>query len=307
MIKTILYLAHLKDNKHRENDEDILFALKKLGYKVLIEDDREFNMKSILKKAEQADLFLFHKGGMNEDTEETSRLSLERLTVLLQTIRKQNPACKIAFWYVDKIYRGREIMVEAILPLVDFGFTVDGTYVRRHNHTNLIDLKQATADKFPKGHKNPIYECDIAYVGSVYAEPRKQFVSAMGQQYGEHFRVYTDVYGQDFADLCASAKIIISPDYPLNDFYWGDRIYRVLGCGGFLVHPRLHGLTLDGIVNNAHYVGYYDWEELKNACDSFMLKKNDKIRKKIAKQGHDLIMKDHTYTKRLQTLLDYLK
>jgi hypothetical protein len=62
MIKTILYLAHLKDNKHRENDEDILFALKKLGYKVLIEDDREFNMKSILKKAEQADLFLFHKG-----------------------------------------------------------------------------------------------------------------------------------------------------------------------------------------------------------------------------------------------------
>lgn len=307
MIKTILYLAHLKNNKHRENDEDILFALKKLGYKVLIEDDREFNMKEIIKKAEKADLFLFHKGGMDEDTEETSRLSLERLTVLLQTIRKQNPACKIAFWYVDKIYRGREIMVEAVLPLVDFGFTVDGTYVRRHIHKNLIDLKQATADKFPKGHKNPIYECDIAYVGSVYAEPRKQFVSAMGRQYGEHFRVYTDVYGQDFADLCVSAKIIISPDYPLNDFYWGDRIYRVLGCGGFLIHPRLHGLTENGIINNAHYVGYYDWEEIKAACDGFLLKRNDKIRKKIAKQGHDLIMKDHTYTKRLETLLNYLK
>lgn len=303
----ITYLAHLKNNKHRENDEDILYALKKLGHKVYPLDDKEFNMKEIIDKASKSDIFLFHKGGMNEESREEHRLTLDRLQSVLSAIREKRPSCKLVFWYVDKVYKGREEWMSVIAPLVDYGFLTDETYIRRNNYTNLFPLKLASPDKLPKGKKNPIYECDIAFTGEIYEEPRKMFVSQMSKEYGDRFRVYTDVWEKDFADLCKSAKIIVAPDFPTDDFYWSNRIYQVLGAGGFMVHPRCYGLTEQGIINNAHFIGYYDWGELKDACDSFLLKKNDKIRKKIAKQGYDLTRKKHLYTHRCQELLNKIQ
>jgi len=275
----ITYLAHLKNNKHRENDEDILYALKKLGHKVYPLDDKEFNMKEIIDKASKSDIFLFHKGGMNEESREEHRLTLDRLQSVLSAIREKRPSCKLVFWYVDKVYKGREEWMSVIAPLVDYGFLTDETYIRRNNYTNLFPLKLASPDKLPKGKKNPIYECDIAFTGEIYEEPRKMFVSQMSKEYGDRFRVYTDVWEKDFADLCKSAKIIVAPDFP----------------------------TEQGIINNAHFIGYYDWGELKDACDSFLLKKNDKIRKKIAKQGYDLTRKKHLYTHRCQELLNKIQ
>jgi hypothetical protein len=307
MALTITYLAHLKDNEHREDDEDILYALRKLGHKVYPLDDREFDMKEIIKKGSQSDMFLFHKGGVNEDSVEAHRLTLERLQAVLLTIKQNRPSCKLVFWYVDKVYKGREEWMNVIAPLVDYGFLVDETFIRRHNYTNLLPLKQAAPDKFPKGKKNPIYECDIAFTGIIYDLPRQKFVEQMSKEYGDRFRVYTDVWGKDFADLCKSAKIIIAPDFPLDDFYWGNRIYKAMRCGAFMVHPRLYGLTEQGIINNAHFIGYYDWDELKDACDSFLLKRNAKLRKKVAQQGQDLILKKHLYTHRVAELLSKIQ
>jgi len=304
----ITYFAHLKDNPHRENDEDVLYALKKLGHKVFTVDDKHFDMKDVIAKGSKSDLFLFHKGGVHYDTEENYRLTLDRLSLVLANIKQNRPTCKLVFWYIDKIFnKGREKWIETILPLVDYGFTTDGTYIRRHNVDKLFDLKQAAPNKLAKGHKNPIYLCDIAYIGKVYGEARESFVSALSHRYGERFRVYNEIWGQDFADLCVSAKIIVAPDYPSDDFYWSDRIYRVLRCGGFLIHPRLYELTKSGIINGAHYIGYYNWEELQEAIDSFLLAKNNKIRKQIAKQGQRIILRKHTYLTRCQELLNKIQ
>jgi len=299
---TITYFAHLKDNPHRENDEDILYALKKLGHKVFAFDDRNFEIKNLIDKANQSDLFLFHKGGVNEETIETHRLTLERLKMILMSI-----TCKKAFWYVDKVYKGRDEWIDAIAPLVHYGFLVDETFIRRHKFDNLISLKQAAPDKRFKGKHNPVYDCDIAFIGSTYGEARQIFLSEMNKRYGDRFRVYSNVWEKDFADLCKSAKMIVSPNFPIDDFYWGDRIYRVMAAGGLMVHPKSYGLEETGIISGKHYLGYSDWGELVEIIDQFILPQEKKNRKNISQAGRDLVLDKHTYLTRCQELLNKIK
>lgn len=295
---TITYFAHIK-NENRENDEDILQALKKLGHKVYAIDDRDFDHQKVVDTANKSDLFLFHKGGVNEDTELEHELTLLNLQNMLKDIK-----CKKAFWYVDKVYKGREKWISSIFQFVDAGFLVDETFLRRRKYPNLYSLKQGCPIKPLKGKKNPIYECDIAYIGGTYSEARKRFVSEMSKYYGDRFRVYNNVYGQDFADLCVSAKMIVSPDYPIDDFYWGDRIYRVMGCGGLMVHPNSHGLKEQGFINGYNFIGYTDWSDLTEYIDYFLSDKMKNKRKEIAKRGKELVVEKYNYGELCQQLLN---
>jgi len=293
----ITYFAHVT-NKNRENDEDILQALKKLGHKVYAIDDRNFDHQKVVDTANKSDLFLFHKGGINEDSLLEQEVTLMNLQNMLKDIK-----CKKAFWYVDKVYQGRERWISAIYSLVNAGFLVDETFLRRRKYPNLYSLKQGCSIKPLKGKKNPIYECDIAYIGSVYSEPRKMFVKEMSKRYGDKFRVYTDVHGQDFADLCVSAKMIISPDYPIDDFYWGDRIYRVCAAGGLMVHPNSYGLKDQGFKSGYNFIGYTDWCDLTEIIDYFLSDKMKKVRKEIAKRGKELVVEKYNYVELCKKLL----
>jgi hypothetical protein len=305
----ITYFGHIK-NKYRENDEDVLQGFKDLGHEVIAFDDREFDVDKLIKSTMDADLFLFHKGGVLEnaskDPVENSKIyqkTLDRLRSILERIPK---TCVKAFWYVDKIYDGRHVFIESILPLVDFALLTDGTYVRRHKNVNLFSLKQGAVEG-RVGKKKKIYECDIAYIGSVYGI-RQDFVYKLNQEYGDRFRVYTNVRGDDFNDLCASAKIIISPHYPLDDFYWGDRIYRVLSSKGLMMHPKLYGLEEEeGLINGEHYIGYNNYYDLINKINMLLDPVNEDIREKVAKQGYEYAVKNLNYKAKCQKIIDLVK
>jgi len=297
----ITYFAHLKNNKHREYDEDILFSLEKMGHKVYQFDDREFDIEKMIKTANESDLFLFHKGATKEESDIEYQMSVERLKTILANIR-----CKKAFWYVDKVYGGREIWMNNIIPMVNVGFLVDETYIRRHNYTHLFSLKQAYGEyDIEEGEYNKKYECDIAVPATIYGA-RTYLVDALDKTYGDRFRVYTDVHGKDFKDLCASAKIIVSPKYPMDDFYWSARIYHVLGNGGFLIHPKLYGLQ-EHYKEGQDFIGYQDWMELKEKLDFFLNEEKTLIRDTVAYSGRERTLKEHTYSKRLEKLLRIVK
>ncbi len=305
----IVYFAHLK-NKYRENDEDVMQGFKDLGHEVIGFDDREFNINELVEATKDADLFLFHKGGVlensSEDAQENIRMyqmTVDRLKSILMKIPK---TCIKAFWYVDKIYDNRQFFIETILPLVDFALLTDGTYIRRHKYINLFSLKQGTVENRVGKYKK-IYDCDIAYVGSVYGM-RQQFVQKLNNEYGNRFRVYTNVRDDDFNDLCASAKIIVSPHYPLDDFYWGDRIYRVLSSKGFMLHPKLHGLQEEeGLISGKHYVGYNNYYDLMEKINMFLDPENEDIRERIAQEGHDYAIKNLNYKVKCQKILDLVQ
>ena len=114
--------------------------------------------------------------------------------------------------------------------------------------------------------------------------------------------MFNGVWGNDFYDVCQTAKIIVAPQFPEDDFYWSDRIYRVLGAGGFLIHPRLYGLKQENFENKKHYITYHTWNELVFHLEHFLKPEYDKERRKIAQQGKEFVLKHFTYNQRLKEI-----
>ena len=317
----ILYWAHLLHNKeilgHKDSDEYILEALRELGHKVYPFDDRVFDIKKLLKKRNSVDLLLFHKGGVGiiPRGKQGARtgwgdfyLTLERLSIILQNFKRP----KKVFWYFDRVFnRGafshREVWMQRVIPQVDCGFLVDETWIRRHRYTNIFPLKQgATSDMKELGDYNEEFEADIAFVGSLYEE-RELWWNLIKQRYGKRAKHFQNVWGKDFRDLCQTAKIIIAPPHPTDDFYWSARFYYTLGAGGFLVHPKLYGLKEEGFRDGYHYIGYTSLKDMFLKLDYFLSPRTYLTREQVKKNGRELVFKKYTYKHRCKTLLEKLE
>ena len=265
-------------------------AFEELGHEVICFDERSVNAPSILRqvKLEGIDLFFFHKGTR-------WGFQLEQLIALLLKL-----TCKKAFWYFDPIHNipEREMFMEAVIPLVDRGFLTNGTWIKQHTYKNLTWLLQG-CKKEPLGKYRKEYDYDVVFIGSPYGV-REIFVNGLKKKYGDRFKVFSDVFGRDFNDLCASVKVIVSPKFPSNDWFWSNRVYKVLGAGGFLIHPYCEGLK-EHFVSGKEYETYQDQEELFMKIDYYL--KNSEERKSIQKAGYLRAIKDHTYTLRIKQLL----
>jgi hypothetical protein len=314
----IIYLGHIDNSPHRDSDEDIKYGLEKLGHEVIAFDDRKFKPEDIL-KVKKPDLFIFHKGGVPSGGM-AFNMGMMRLVDLLDKLK-----CKKVFWYPDKVWGDRERWMELVVPFVDYGFMQDGTWARRHNYDNIITLRQGAPEfDTKKGKFREDLACNVAFAGTIYG-PRIDFVLMLNKIYGEKFKVFTPdisnqykpilkskgvnikdaVWQRDLADLCASAKVIVSPRYPQDDFYWSARIYMTLVYGGLLIHPKLYGLEEeDGLINYKHYVGYKSGEELLEQIDFFL--ENRDVAKRIAEQGREYVLKNLTYSERLKKMLEII-
>lgn len=295
----VTYFAHLKNNTHRDSDEDIKDALKALGHKVYEVDDRDFEMEEIIEKTKKSDLFLFHKGGTEtaSDSLVDFHIALERLAMILKNV-KGKKAC----WYQDKVYKGRENFVRAVSPMVDKIFMVDETFIRRRNYPNLYPLKQASP-KRDIGEPQEKWKGDIAFIGKTYGA-RNMFIESMRKEFGDKFRVYMNIWGDDWYDLIRSIKIIVSPTYPMDDFYWSGRLYTTIGAQGFLIHPRFYGLKKQGFVSGKHYETYSTWDELKDKIYYYL--EHPLKAEQIAKKGRKFVMENHTYQDRLKKMFKVL-
>lgn len=289
---TILYLGNWNPFVH-STEKLIKESFEELGHEVICFDERSVNAPSILKSAKEldADLFFFHKGTRWGFQLEQLRELLLRLT------------CKKAFWYFDPIHNipEREAFMHTVIPFVDKGFLTNGTWIKQQTYKNLVWLLQG-CKKEPLGKKREEYECDIAFTGSVYGG-RDLFINALQKRYGDKFKVFSNVFGRDFNDLCASAKIMVSPKFPANDWFWSNRIYKTTSAGGFMLHPHCEGLV-DHYTTGEHYDDWQDQEELFMKIDYYLA--HDKERKAIQKAGYLKSIKDHTYTIRIKKLLKEL-
>lgn len=282
---TIAYLGNWNPYSY-STEKLIKKAFEELGHKVIPIDEREIKMDKIPK----ADLFLFHKGTR-------FGFPLKGMVALLNQI-----TCKKAFWYFDPVWGDREEWMARIIPFVDIGFMTNETFIKRHRFENLKVLRQG-CDKQELGKKQEKYECDIAFTGSIYGS-RQKFVDGLQNTYGSRFRIFTNVFGRDFYNLCASVKILVSPKFPANDFFWSNRIYMTLGAGGFLIHPKCEGLK-EEYTAGIHYEDYGYGEELKAKIDYYL--ENEKDREKIKKAGHEHTLENYTYKHRCKSLINEVK
>ena len=282
----ILYLANYNNTGSNFIEEDIKEALDDLGHEVI--PIHETEIKKVLDV--EADMMLFHKAGIGKN------ITAEDWTLFLNRI-----ICKKVMWFFDPVALSyqREADIETIIPYIDYGFMVDDTWRRRHKYENLYSLKEGIG-KIYQGKVRPEFKCDIAFVGNIYGE-REEFIGTLKKVYGERFKVFNNVFGQDLADLCVSAKIIVAPDFPTNEFYWSSRIYLTLGLGGFLVHPDCYGLR-EELKEGTHFAGYKNMNELLMTIDYFI--EHEEEREAIRKQGQQKCLENFTFKHRLETMLN---
>ena len=297
----IVYFGKFKNNPYSKiEEEEISKALKQLGHKVLEFDIAEANAKELIETANKSNLFLFHNGGVETESELKFLLGLEGLKKILSSIK-----CEKVFWFFEKtLGLGRDLIYK-ISPFVDCGFLNDDTFVRRIKDSNLSGLHLGTSKK-PLGKHRKDLECDIAFIGRIYGE-RINLTGLLKREYGRKFRIFENIWGQEFDDLCQSAKIIVSPRFPMDDFCWNSQIYQVLGSGGFLIHPRLYGLKEEGFEDGGHYVGYTFIEEVLAEIEFFLKPENDEKYQTIKKQGRDLVLKKFTWEERLRDMFWIIK
>lgn len=139
---------------------------------------------------------------------------------------------------------------------------------------------------------------------------RPKLINWLHETYGNRFGHYgggglPTVRGPELNNLYASAKVVIG-DTLCKDFtyplYSSDRLFEVCGRGGFLIYPEIKGL--DEFYKPSVDVVYYpfnDFDTLKNLIDHYLAA--NETRESIRMQAHARTLKEHTYTHRMQHIL----
>ena len=299
--KKILFFAHLQDEVVDTPEDSIKEALENMGHEVIVFDEYNFDMQKLLSYVDKVDLLLFNRGGVYRGSEQDFFMSLTQLTMILDQFK-----CKKVCWFLDQIVSYSNGFIREILPRVDLIFVNDDTWLRAFSSDKIIPL-HCGAGKERKGKKMKELENDIAFIGRVYGD-RENFIKSMRGRFGnKKFKYYDNIWKKDYDNLCKSAKVLVFPRYPSDDFYWTDAIYKALSAGAFVIHPRLHDLQKEGLIEGSHYIGYSSPQELINAVKYWIDDKHKKERKTVASQGQDFVLKNLTYENRLETILKKLE
>jgi hypothetical protein len=215
------------------------------------------------------------------------------------------------------IGRWREYQEHAYLA-VDHFFTVDklmADWLNENTHTRghfvragVVERDCRLVDR-PKTH-------EVVFVGSYHYHPewpyRQQLIDWLRTTYGDRFEHWGPqgkglVRGDALNELYASTKVVMGDTlcpgfrYP---YYTSDRAYEVLGRGGFLVHPRIEGMTEELTDEHLAYYRFNDWGRLKKTIDHYLA--NDDEREAIRRVGQIKVAADCTYTNRLRQVFDTL-
>lgn len=292
-IMKIVYLADLKNP--RLPDKDIYYSLKKKG-DVKVHDSKMFDMKKIMRDVVGCDLLLFHGEIGNYDLP-TQFLILERMRIILQSC-----GGKKVMWFFDKIWGQKLNIITELYNFVDAIFINDETWLKRFTSDKIFPLHPAVSDKRTRGRFRKELACDFALIGNIYGNRGMEY-EFVKSKFGGRLKVFNDKFGRDFADVCKSARIVLAFGFPFDDFYWSDMIYKVLNCGGFIIHPRTQGLKDEGFKEGEHYFDYQEEQELFVLLQMLSDKKADKERKQIARKGQEFV-RGITYSQRLDEILN---
>lgn len=127
------------------------------------------------------------------------------------------------------------------------------------------------------------------------------------------------VRGAALRDLYASVDVVIGDSCfagsPKGDYYWSDRIPETLGRGGYLLHPRVTGLSQhfnllehdEPVTYDTGHLAVWDagdWEALGDLIE-WSLGSPDE-RRATARRGREHVIQHHTYEVRVQQLVELL-
>ena len=278
-------------------------SLKQLGQQIkcVSENKRDFK---IIEKIRQfkPDVLLFSKGNIGG-----------RLEAVLNCAK--NEGVLTVCWLFDLYFKTpREPQVYSHPRFkADIVLTTDGGHQEKFEEAgiNHICLRQGIFQDEAYISKEKIKAPEIVFIGSdiPWYPNRERLIKFLERTYKDKFGRYGTkdkiIRGKSLNKLLASTKIVVGDTVPSPN-YWSNRIYEVLGRGGFLIHPKIPGREKE-FEYWKHFVPYdqFNFNQLKEIIDFYLT--HDEEREKIRLAGHKFCKENYTYLKRCEKFLEIVR
>ncbi len=148
------------------------------------------------------------------------------------------------------------------------------------------------------GKKNLKKIYDIAFIGQIGLGRRKRLLKKLKERYPNSFIGTADC--EKIGEIYSQAKIVFNHSAK-NDINM--RVFEALCSGSLLITDKIKGNGFEELFKEGEHLVVYDSEkDLFEKIDYYL--KNDEEREKIAENGRDLVLKNHTYEHRLKFILE---
>jgi 2-polyprenyl-3-methyl-5-hydroxy-6-metoxy-1,4-benzoquinol methylase len=261
----------------------------------------EYDMPSVRHVVEEAnsgryDCLLFYKGRIAARTpEEVFAPTGEAIAAVIEQAR-----VPCYTWYVDRAYQfdfqpSREAWMRRVAPLCRVAFVAEAalartSWARWHVLREPVDDRSVQCLAVPDNQRKA-----LAFIGQLYGS-RAGELAPLAAAFPLEF--ITDTYGAALGPAIQAYRIIVGPRYPTVPGYWGNRVYVVLGHGGFLLAPEVEGMCEEGILPGVHYAALGD----DPVADVRHWLARPAERERIARAGQDLVLERFTYRRAVREL-----
>ncbi len=147
---------------------------------------------------------------------------------------------------------------------------------------------------------------DIGWVGRLEGKNysfRRRIISGLSQKFrmNDISKFYPP---EEMSNIYKQSKLVInvSRDDHLQDANL--RCFEVMASGALLVTPNPTELSGIGFTEGLHYITFNDETDLNKKVQYYL--EHEQERKVIAKNARELVLRDHTYGVRVQTILDLI-
>ncbi len=295
-----LYLGNFA--RESVGEPEIAAAIKGFGHTVDIVESKNTPFERIELMASQYDVFMFSKISVP--------VNLGAKRFIKET--KVPTVC----WLFDLYwgYHRQPKIFEEPHFNADIVFTSDGGHSENWKKAGIKHycLRQGIEEGVSPGESTYPITAEVIFLGSQIPwaawNYRGQLITWLKNTYGkrfEHLGEHGGIRHEKLNNLLATVKVVVG-DSVNSPNYWSNRIYEMLGRGGFLIHPEIEGLEKE-FTYYKHFVPYRygDYSGLKQKIDYYLEHDNERV--EIAKAGYDYCHKHHTYTKRVEKFLYILK
>jgi len=148
--------------------------------------------------------------------------------------------------------------------------------------------------------KNLKRDIDIGFVGKEMFSSRKKFIKFLKDAYGDRFVKKEGIFFEELAEFYNRCKIVPN-QCPADDINM--RLFEATACGALMITPYVPYLE-ELFDLGKEIVIYEDLYDLLDKINYYL--KHEGERKKIAKAGQKRTLRDHTYDKRVDKIIEVL-
>lgn len=291
-------------------------TFEKLGHTVIPFQENRTSVAEIMQEAVNADMLYYtHTHGWRVDTDE----KIKWMFVELKRLNIPTVGFHLDLWL--GLEREKDLHTDPYWRIEHF-FTVDkymADHLCQNTNTKGYYLPPGVVeDECILGTPNhEKYPYEIIFTGSGHYHPehkyRGELIKWLKETYGDKFGHYgsgglPQIRGLELNNLYATAKIVIGDTLCKNfnyGYYFSDRLVDVPARSGFMIFPYIQGVEMMfDIGRELITYKFNDFAELKEKIDFYLL--NDEKREQIRLAGFKRAKESHTYTRRLQYIIDTL-